>query len=284
MFLAPDDAGHSSRGTYFPNERALRHAGVQRRARSAWPSIYRTQRDDMREHGDEARATCSPRCDAGAADERDALTRDAARSARATLAASFDARVRRLRRARRSSRTPTTLELLLRAAGARRDERRAATAGALHGDAHAHGMAEGGLYDQLGGGFRRYSVDAVLDDPALREDAVRQRAAARALREARARPAMPLFRRIARETADWMLRDMQAPNGGFYSTLDADSEGHEGKFYVWTRDEVESLLAGGEVGVAFARRFGLDRDAEFRGHDWHLHVSGRPRDSRRSSA
>jgi uncharacterized protein YyaL (SSP411 family) len=78
-----------------------------------------------------------------------------------------------------------------------------------------------------------------------------------------------LFRRIAIETAEWALRDMRAPEGGFYSTLDADSEGHEGRFYVWDRREVEALLTPGEY-AAFARRYGLDREPNFEGA-WHLH-------------
>jgi hypothetical protein len=79
-----------------------------------------------------------------------------------------------------------------------------------------------------------------------------------------------LFTRIAAETADWVLRDMRSPEGGFYSSLDADSEGHEGKFYVWTPSEVKALLTPAEY-AAFSRRFGLDRDANFEGK-WHLHI------------
>jgi uncharacterized protein YyaL (SSP411 family) len=78
-----------------------------------------------------------------------------------------------------------------------------------------------------------------------------------------------LFRRIAVETAEWSLREMQAPEGGFYSALDADSEGHEGRFYAWERREVESLLSRAEF-AAFAPRFGLDREPNFEGR-WHLH-------------
>jgi uncharacterized protein YyaL (SSP411 family) len=80
----------------------------------------------------------------------------------------------------------------------------------------------------------------------------------------------PLFRRIVAETADWMQRDLGAPGGAFHSTLDADSEGHEGEFYVWTPDEVRSLLTPEEYDV-LSRRFGLDREANFEGQ-WHLHV------------
>ena len=64
------------------------------------------------------------------------------------------------------------------------------------------------------------------------------------------------------------MRDMRSPQGGFYSSLDADSEGHEGKFYVWTRAEVQGLLTAAEYAV-FAPQFGLDRDANFEGQ-WHL--------------
>jgi uncharacterized protein YyaL (SSP411 family) len=77
------------------------------------------------------------------------------------------------------------------------------------------------------------------------------------------------FRRVAVETAEWALREMRAPGGGFYSTLDADSEGHEGRFYVWDRKEVQALLTDGEY-AALARRFGLDREPNFEG-SWHLH-------------
>ena len=67
-----------------------------------------------------------------------------------------------------------------------------------------------------------------------------------------------LFARVANETADWVLRDMRSHEGGFYSSLDAGSEGHEGKFYVWTPGEIQGLLSKQEY-AAFSARFGLDR-------------------------
>jgi uncharacterized protein YyaL (SSP411 family) len=78
------------------------------------------------------------------------------------------------------------------------------------------------------------------------------------------------YGRIAADTATWASREMQAPEGGFYSSYDADSEGHEGKFYVWDRDAVKQALTTEEY-AAFASHFGLDRNPNFEGH-WHLHV------------
>jgi uncharacterized protein YyaL (SSP411 family) len=75
---------------------------------------------------------------------------------------------------------------------------------------------------------------------------------------------------VTTQTAEWIVRDMQAPNGGYWSTLDADSEGHEGKFYVWDAAQVRELLPA-PVYAAFARRFGLDGEPNFEGK-WHLHA------------
>jgi uncharacterized protein YyaL (SSP411 family) len=80
----------------------------------------------------------------------------------------------------------------------------------------------------------------------------------------------PFYARVALETAAWTVREMQSPEGGYYSSLDADSEGHEGKFYVWDRGEVSAALTPEEFAL-FAPRFGLDRPANFEGR-WHLHV------------
>jgi hypothetical protein len=80
----------------------------------------------------------------------------------------------------------------------------------------------------------------------------------------------PLYQRIVEQTAEWVIRDMQSPEGGYYSSLDADSEGEEGKFYVWTPDEIQRLL-GQEEYPLVAARFGFDREANFEGH-WHAHV------------
>ena len=131
-------------------------------------------------------------------------------------------------------------------------------------------MAEGGLYDQLGGGFSRYSVDSRWMIPHFEKMLYDNGQLLCEYSRAALATGESLFARIAGETADWVLRDMCSPQGGFYSSLDADSEGHEGKFYVWTVSEVQARLTAQEF-AAFSRRFGLDRGANFEG-EWHLHI------------
>jgi uncharacterized protein YyaL (SSP411 family) len=131
-------------------------------------------------------------------------------------------------------------------------------------------MAEGGLYDQLGGGFARYSVDESWTIPHFEKMLYDNAQLLATYAAAAAVTGDKLFARIAGETADWVLRDMRAPSGGFYSSLDADSEGHEGRFYVWMTAEVRDQLSEAEYAV-FARRFGLDQAPNFEGR-WHLCV------------
>jgi uncharacterized protein len=131
-------------------------------------------------------------------------------------------------------------------------------------------MAEGGLYDQLGGGFARYSVDEQWMIPHFEKMLYDNGALLASYAEAALATGEPLFQRIARETGEWLLREMQDDDGGFYSAYDADSEGHEGKFYVWSREEVQQALTPLEWNL-FSRRFGLDREPNFEGA-YHLHV------------
>jgi uncharacterized protein YyaL (SSP411 family) len=136
-------------------------------------------------------------------------------------------------------------------------------------------MAEGGMYDQLGGGFARYSVDQFWMIPHFEKMLYDNGALLASYAEAALATGDALFRRVTAETADWMLREMQdesshGKGGGLYSAYDADSEGHEGKFYVWSREEVQAALAPDEWPV-FSRRFGLDQAPNFEGA-WNLHV------------
>jgi uncharacterized protein YyaL (SSP411 family) len=103
-------------------------------------------------------------------------------------------------------------------------------------------MARGGIYDQLGGGFHRYSTDGRWLVPHFEKMLYDNALLARTYLEAFQIDGNPMWAGVARETLDYVLRDMTAPEGGFYSAEDADSEGEEGKFYVWTEGDLKGLL------------------------------------------
>jgi uncharacterized protein YyaL (SSP411 family) len=114
----------------------------------------------------------------------------------------------------------------------------------------AQAMARGGIYDQLGGGFARYSVDAQWVVPhfekMLYDNALLLRVYVHWWRATGA----PLAARVAHETADWIMRELRTPHGGFAASLDADSEGVEGKYYVWTLDELTAVLGPADAAWA----------------------------------
>ncbi|MVF22908.1 thioredoxin domain-containing protein [Methylocaldum sp. BRCS4] len=131
-------------------------------------------------------------------------------------------------------------------------------------------MAEGGIYDHIGGGFARYSVDTAWEIPHFEKMLYDNGVFLSLYAEAWRATQDPLFRKVSEETAEWAVREMQSPEGGFYSSLDADSEGEEGKYYVWNRAEIKDLLSSEEYAVV-ELHYGLDRSPNFEGH-WHLHV------------
>ena len=134
-------------------------------------------------------------------------------------------------------------------------------------------MARGGMYDQLGGGFARYSVDAHWMIPHFEKMLYDNAQLASLYLHAWLAFGDPECRRVCEETLDYLLRDMTDPAGGFYSAEDADSEGHEGKFYVWTADEIRAEL-GADADRALAY-WGVDRGPNFEGKS-NLFLAGAP--------
>lgn len=127
-------------------------------------------------------------------------------------------------------------------------------------------MAKGGLYDQLGGGFHRYSTDAVWLVPHFEKMLYDNSQLLRTYLHAWQITNQPLYRRIVDETIDYVLREMTAPTGGFYSTQDADSEGEEGKFFVWTPQEITATLGAQEAAI-FAAYYNISPRGNFEGHN-----------------
>ena len=117
-------------------------------------------------------------------------------------------------------------------------------------------MARGGIYDQVGGGFARYSVDATWTVPHFEKMLYDNALLARAYLHGWQVSGNERFRRVCCETLDWALREMRGAEGGFCSALDADSEGVEGKFYVWTVAELRDALGGGELAERAIAYFG----------------------------
>jgi uncharacterized protein YyaL (SSP411 family) len=126
-------------------------------------------------------------------------------------------------------------------------------------------MAGGGMYDQLGGGFHRYSTDARWLVPHFEKMLYDNALLAVAYAEAAQVTGRADFARVARETLDYVLREMTAPEGAFYSATDADSEGVEGKFFVWSQAEIEGVLGAGPDRARFLRYYGVTAGGNFEG-------------------
>jgi uncharacterized protein len=134
-------------------------------------------------------------------------------------------------------------------------------------------MANGGMYDQVGGAFHRYSTDAVWLVPHFEKMLYDNALLARLYLDAWRLTGNPFYRLITQETLDYVLREMTDASGGFYSTQDADSEGEEGKFFIWTPQELEALL--GDDAALIGAYFGVTEEGNFEGANI-LHVRKSP--------
>jgi len=266
MFLAPDDLTPFFGGTYFPDRpRYGMPAFADLLERVA--GFYRDERASVATQNAALRGVFGELLPP-AANPGEAPTREPLERARQQLAMSFDPRYGGFGPAPKFPHA-ASIEFLLRAW--------AATSAGPVADGDALDMAvltlrrmsEGGIFDQLGGGFCRYSVDPIWMIPHFEKMLYDNGPLLALLAQSFVATGDARLREAALETAGWALREMRALGGAFHAALDADSEGHEGRFYVWQRGEVEKLLTPNEYRV-LARRFGLDREPNFEGA-WHLH-------------
>jgi uncharacterized protein YyaL (SSP411 family) len=235
VFLTPEQLPFYG-GTYFPPD--------ARRGMPAWTQVlqaiaesWEVNRDEIRAGGERLReqlsggATLSP--------SSEPLQQSTLDQAVAKLADSFDARAGGFGGAPKFPQAPVLEFLLLRDAG------RAMALTTLHA------MAAGGIHDQLGGGFARYSVDAGWTVPHFEKMLYDNALLARAYLHGWQRSQDDRLRAVCVDTLEWVLREMRGPEGGFHSALDADSEGVEGRFYVWKVTELTELL-GADAAAAIA--------------------------------
>ena len=274
MFLTHDDHVPFVGGTYFPK--------TPRYGMPAFTDILRRVSDHYRQHPDDIRrqnqalldalrAEITPSSSAGNL----ALTAAPLQAGRGELLSHFDPIYGGFGGAPKFPH-PTSLERLLRhwTASLRCGEfqcnepdRQAENAVCFT----LRKMALGGIYDHLGGGFYRYSVDAEWQIPHFEKMLYDNGPLLALYAQTWQATREPRFRTVAEETGEWLIREMQSPDGGYYATLDADSEGEEGRFYLWTPEQVRELLNTEEY-TTFAVCYGLELPPNFEGRAWHLRV------------
>ncbi len=266
MFLTPDRQIPFFGGTYFPNE--ARHGmpalrDILKRVRE----FYSDHRDDIDSQSNailEVFRQTDPKRPAGV--KLTDIPLDAARQA---LLSEFDAKYGGFGGAPKFP-TPGNLTRLMRYWHAHSAPPSPDLQSLFMATRTLQSMALGGLCDQIGGGFFRYSVDAHWAIPHF-EKMLYDNAGMLALYAQTYRATGDkLFWRVANETADFLLRDMRDENGGFYAALDADSDGTEGAFYVWDREELRAVL--GANYDAASRYYGFQDGANFESQ-WHLYVA-----------
>jgi uncharacterized protein YyaL (SSP411 family) len=256
VFLTPDGVPFYG-GTYFPP--------VDRHGMPAFPRLlesiadaYHGRRGEVLEAG---RQLVESMQQSGRLREADSLlTRDVLIKAYLGLAAEFDERDGGLGQAPKFPQ-PMTWEAVLRV------WRRTGDARALEMARHTlTRMARGGIYDQLGGGFHRYSVDAQWLVPHFEKMLYDNAQLASLYLHGWLATGDAEYRRVAEETLDYVLREMTHPAGGFFSAQDADSEGVEGKFFVWSPEEIRAILGDPDLARVALAYWGVDDGANFEGH------------------
>jgi uncharacterized protein YyaL (SSP411 family) len=261
VFLTPDRRPFFA-GTYFPPTDRYGRPGFSTLLKRI-AQLWRSQRDDLLAQASALVAQVRAGYEiATAAPVSSAMSSAAVRA----LAASFDPQWGGFGSAPKFP-PAASISLLLRYHAKTEDAQALAMATAT-----LDGMKNGGIYDHLGGGFARYSTDQRWLVPHFEKMLYDNAALARVYLEAYQATHDPEYRRVARETLDYVVREMQDAEGGYYCATDADSEGEEGRFFVWTLDEIQALLD-----PVSAKAFALFYDVTFAGNWEGKNVLHRPR-------
>jgi uncharacterized protein YyaL (SSP411 family) len=269
MFLEPTNQAPFFGGTYFPPEGRYGLPGfkdlLQRVA-----EYFHAHRAEIQSQNDRLLAAFRDLDERVSADTVKMLEITPLKAAQQQLTQAFDPKYGGFKGAPKFP-NPTTIERCLRDAKGEHLEDGARQQAFARAQLTLDHMAQGGIYDQLGGGFCRYSVDEKWRIPHFEKMLYDNGQLLVLYADAYRICGSKLYHRVLKETGNWIRREMQSPEGGYYSSLDADSEGHEGKFYVWTREQVQSILEDDEYSLA-VRYFGLDQPANFEGQ-WHLYLA-----------
>jgi uncharacterized protein YyaL (SSP411 family) len=232
VFLTPDGTPFYG-GTYFPPEDRQGMPGFPK-VLDAVAEAYRERRTEVDENAEQIREML--RRAAQELPQPHDLQGEIADAASEALARQFDARNGGFGSAPKFPQ-PTIIEFLLSQAKRASDTRAEVMARRT-----LDRMAAGGIYDHLGGGFARYAVDAIWLVPHFEKMLYDNAQLASAYLAGYQAYGDPRYRKVAEETLDFVVREMTGEHGGFFSTLDADTEGHEGRFYIWTPDEIDAVL------------------------------------------
>ena len=279
MFLAPGDLTPFFAGTYFPRAPRYGMPGFKE-VLTRVAGFYRDHQDELRKQN-AALKDVFKRIENETAEPADELNGRPLPAAYRALSESFDARFGGFGRAPKFPH-PASLEFLLwRAADPKTDADSARHSQYMLATTLTR-MADGGIYDQLAGGFCRYSVDEEWKIPHFEKMLYDNGPLLALYAQAAMFTGSAHYARVATQTAEWVMAEMQSPDGGYYSSLDADSEGQEGKYYVWDRDEIRALLSAEEFAL-FASRYGLDHPPNFEGR-WHLRIKPNDDDTRPSAS
>jgi uncharacterized protein YyaL (SSP411 family) len=262
VFLTPDGIPFFG-GTYFPPEDRYNMPGFPKVLKAA-ANTYRQRRREIERSASQVRATLSGALRAAA--DTGPLTEGILRQAFNSLEQSFDRRNGGFDGAPKFPH-PLSLEFLLRYYAFSKDPSALEIVTVT-----LDKMAAGGIYDQIGGGFHRYSTDDVWLVPHFEKMLYDNALLSRVYLAAYQVTGWETTARIAEETLDYVLREMRSPEGGFYSTQDADSEGEEGKFYLWTPGEVREVL-GEDTGREIEAYYGVS-ERGYTGNRNILHRTG----------